>query len=110
METKITKLRVSSGQYETCTVTVVVKHKTWYGLLRRISQLEHEHGAHGDNFAGWIPARVALANENDEFGDNQIIGGQWCEPANGWLSVDRDDFGQMSYARLKQMLYKEGKC
>jgi hypothetical protein len=26
------------------------------------------------------------------------------------LSVDRDDFGQMSYARLKQMLYKEGKC
>lgn len=100
-----TKLRVSSGQYETCAITVTVNHKTWRGLCRRISQLEEEHAVDGDNWAGSIPAKVALADDNDEFGDNDIIGGQWCKPVNGWLVDECDDFDQMSYAELKKRLY-----
>jgi hypothetical protein len=60
-------------------------------LLRRVTQLEHEHAVFGDNWAGWISANVAVANDADEWGDNSIIGGQWCNPKNGYLQEDEVD-------------------
>ena len=100
-----TNLIVSSGQYETAAITVTINHKTWAGLCRRITQLENEHSVYGDNYAGWIKAKVALADDRDKWGDNQIIGGRWCDPYNGWLSVD-DVYGPaMSYGDLHKKLY-----
>jgi len=101
-----TKLVVSSGQYETAAIVVTVNHKTWRGLLRRIKQLENEHAVFGDNFAGWIKAQVALVSDLDRWADNKIIGGQWCEPNNGWL--DEEDYcGCMSYRELQTILFGE---
>ncbi len=83
-----TKLIVSSGQYETAAIIVTVNHKTQKGLLRRARQLSKKHAVYGDNWQGWINANVALASPNDKWGDNTIIGGRWCEPANGWMDLD----------------------
>lgn len=83
-----TTLIVSSGQYETSADTYVVNHTTERGLMRRARQLSREHSYYGDNWAGWINARVAIASDADEWGDNSIIGGRWCDPANGWLDLD----------------------
>jgi hypothetical protein len=82
-----TTLIVSSGQYETCASKVVVNHKTERGLLRRIKQLAREHATYWDNWNGWKNANVAIASEGDVWGKNEIIGGRWCEPANGWLEI-----------------------
>lgn len=82
---RVTKLVVSAGQYETCATTVKVRHTTQRGLLRRARQLSREHAVYGDNFAGWIPARIAIASDGDRWGRNSIIGGRWCEPVNDWL-------------------------
>lgn len=88
MERKTTELIVSSGQYETHAIIVKVKHTTKSGLIRRARQLSKEHETYGDNWAGWIRAKVAIADpENDRWGYNQIIGGRWCDPANGWLDL-----------------------
>ena len=87
-----TKLIVASGQYETCAAVVTVVHATERGLARRIAQLRREHSVYGDNWAGWIPARVAYATPGqDEWGRNEIIGGRWCEPARGWIEMERQD-------------------
>ena len=83
-----TTLIISSGQYETCATTYTVKHKTENGLMRRARQLSREHAIYGDNWTGWINAQVAIASENDRWGSNSIIGGQWCQPANDWLDLD----------------------
>jgi len=80
-----TTLIVSHGQYETSAVEVVVNHTTERGLMRRARQLSREYAVYGDNWTGWIPAQVAIASDTDEWGDNQIIGGQWCQPTNDWL-------------------------
>ena len=87
IDKKTTKLIVSSGQYETAATVITVRHRTERGLMRRAKQLSNEHAVYGDNWAGWVPARVAIASDDDVWGDNQIIGGQWCDPANGWLDV-----------------------
>lgn len=84
---KQTSLIVSYGQYETIARKVVVNHKTERGLLRRAVQLAKEFAVLGDNWAGWIPASVAIASDSDRWGENSIIGGRWCEPANGWLEL-----------------------
>jgi hypothetical protein len=100
-----TKLIVSSGQYETAAQTITVTHQTWAGLCRRITQLENEHAVYGDNHAGWLPANVALADKADEWGDNQIIGGRWGVPANGWLELESSSYGpSMTYRELRQRL------
>ena len=87
---------------------MVVRHKTWRGLCRRITQIRHEYAVYGDNFAGWLPAKVALASDQDEWGDNIIIGGQWCDPANGWI-VDDEEMSTgapyMTYQELYDILY-----
>jgi len=86
---KTTKLIVQSGQYEQAATVVTVRHNTERGLMRRARQLSREHAVYGDNWAGWINARVAIADPgNDVWGDNSIIGGRWCDPANGWLDLD----------------------
>ena len=106
-----TKLIVSSGQYESAATTKTVNHKTWSGLCRRITQLENEHGVYGDNWTGWIKATVALADDQDKWGNNSIIGGQWCEPYNGWLSENYDDLDYsefMSYEDLHKKIYGQG--
>ena len=82
-----TVLIVSSGQYETCATKITVNHKAERGLMRRARQLSKQHAVYGDNWAGWINARVAIASDNDRWGKNEIIGGRWCEPANGWLEI-----------------------
>jgi hypothetical protein len=82
-----TTLIVSAGQYETCAIKIVVRHTTEAGLMRRARQLSREHSVYGDNWRGWIPANVAIASKDDQWGRNQIIGGNWCEPANGWLDL-----------------------
>lgn len=87
MKKKSTKLVVSSGQYETTATVVTVRHSTERGLMRRARQLSREHAVYGDNWAGWIPADVAIASPDDKWGDNTIVGGQWCQPANGWLEL-----------------------
>ena len=86
-KTTATSLIVSSGQYETCATTIAVRHTTTKGLMRRAKQLSNAHAYYGDNWEGWIPARVAIADPRDEWGDNDIIGGQWCHPTNGWLEL-----------------------
>lgn len=79
----------------------------WGGLCRRITQLEREHAVYGDNFAGWLNARIALADPRDTWGNNQIIGGKWCEPYNGWLSENPEDGpGEMGYPELYKKLYE----
>lgn len=83
-----TTLIVSSGQYETCAIKVDVNHSTERGLMRRAKQLAKEHSVYGDNWAGEIMASVAIAHPEDKWGDNQIIGGQWCDPANGWIDFE----------------------
>ena len=45
-----TTLIVSAGQYEQAAITVVVKHKTERGLMRRARQLSRDHEVYGDNF------------------------------------------------------------
>jgi hypothetical protein len=70
-------------QRSTCTITVMVRHTTARGLMRRARQLSREYAIYADNWAGWLPARVAIASDNDELGCN----GQWCDPANGWLDL-----------------------
>lgn len=101
-----TKLIVSSGQYETAAIVKTVTHKTWSGFCRRITQLENEYSVFGDNFAGWIKARVALADKNDIWGDNNIIGGRWCQPYHGFLTENPDfaDGPYMTYPNLKRKL------
>jgi hypothetical protein len=85
---KTTKLIVSNGQYETAAIIVKVRHTTEHGLMWRARQLSREHAVYGDNWAGWINANVAIASPDDIWGDNQIIGGSWCKPANGWIDFD----------------------
>lgn len=80
-----TTLIVSSGQYEACAIKVIVNHKTENGLMRRARQLSKKHAVYGDNWAGWLRADIAITSDNDKWGNNQIIGGRWCIPANGWL-------------------------
>jgi hypothetical protein len=87
MAKQTTKLVVSSGQYETAASVVVVRHTTEAGLMRRARQLSQQHAVYGDNWAGWIPANVAIADPSDRWGANSIIGGRWCEPVNGWLEL-----------------------
>ncbi|WP_018525544.1 hypothetical protein [Alkalispirochaeta alkalica] len=82
------KLVVSAGQYEQAASIVTVTYTTERGLNRRIRQLRNEYAVFGDNFAGWIPARIAIASKNDSWGANSIIGGRWCDPANGWIDED----------------------
>ncbi len=84
--TKI-QLVVSSGQYETSAMLVTVSYLTPRGLLMRARQLSRKYAVYGDNWAGWINANVAIASPNDKWGKNQIIGGRWCEPANGWIDL-----------------------
>ena len=87
-----TNLIVSSGQYETCAITVTVTHTTAPGLRRRARQLSREHAVYGDNWAGWIDASIAIAHPDDVWTDNTIIGGQNCSPVNEWLDLsDRVD-------------------
>jgi len=102
-----TRLIVSSGQYEQAAITVTVNHKTWSGLCRRITQLEKKHAVYGDNWAGWIKARVALADaDKDRWWDNVVIGGRWCSPGNGWLTEhpDIEESMHMTYPELKATL------
>jgi hypothetical protein len=82
-----TVLVVSAGQYEQSAVKVTVRHATHAGLIRRARQLAREHAVHGDNWAGWLKARIAIASDNDVWGDNSFIGGRWCNPANGWMNI-----------------------
>lgn len=83
------KLIVSHGQYETCAWVITVRYTTERGLIRRARQLAKEYAVYGDNWAGWIDANIAIADpDNDEWGDNHIIGGRWCRPANGWLDLN----------------------
>ena len=89
-KTKTTTLIISSGQYETCAIKIDVKHSTDRGLMRRARQLAKEHAVYGDNYAGWINAGIVIASDRDKWGDNQIIGGQWCQPANDWLDLSND--------------------
>ena len=84
---KKTVLIVSCGQYETCAIKVPVFHKTEKGLLRRARQLSNKNAVYGDNFASWIKAKIAIADDADEWGPNQIIGGRWCKPKNEWLKL-----------------------
>jgi hypothetical protein len=103
-----TTLVVSSGQYETVAVTVTVNHKTFAGLCRRITQLEREYTMYGGNWAGWIPAKVALASDDDEWRDNSIAGGRRCRPANGWLTTERHSDGpHMTYEELRAKIGAE---
>lgn len=94
------KLIVSSGQYETAANVVRVRYTTIRGLARRIRQLARTGAVYGDNWAGWIHARVAVASKGDRWGRNPIIGGSWCEPANGWLDLgDRLEQDLVYYIR-----------
>jgi len=83
-----TKLIVSRGQYEQAAIIITVNHKTDAGLMRRAKQLSQENAVYGDNWAGWIPAQVAIASPDDRWGRNEIIGGRWCEPVNDWLDFE----------------------
>ena len=85
---KTIDLVVSSGQYEQCACVVTVKYTTDRGLKRRIKQLKDAHGLYGDNWVGWIRANIAIASKNDRWGDNSIIGGKYCIPANGWIEEE----------------------
>ena len=86
-KTQTTTLIISSGQYETAAIKIDVKHSTDRGLIRRARQLAKEHAVYGDNHAGWINADIAIASDRDKWGNNDIIGGRWCSPANDWLDL-----------------------
>ena len=88
LSTKKTNVVVSSGQYETAAEIIEIRHMTERGLFRRMRQLSAQHAVYGDNHAGWLAARVAIASPADVWGDNSIIGGQWCDPAAGWLDLN----------------------
>ena len=84
-----TKVIVQAGQYEQAAETVTIRHFTQRGWLRRCRQLARQHAVYGDNRAGWLRARVAIASPGqDVWTRNQIIGGSSCEPLNGWLDLD----------------------
>jgi hypothetical protein len=82
-----TKVRVQAGQYEQACQTITIRHNTDAGLLRRCRQLAREHAVHGDNWAGWLNASVAIADPADVWHKNSIIGGSSCEPINGWMDL-----------------------
>ena len=82
------KLVVQSGQYEQSAKVVEVTYTTLHGLRKRITQLRNEHAVYGDNWAGWIKARIAVADERDFYFDNEITGGSHCIPYNGWIGDD----------------------
>lgn len=84
-----TKLVVQSGQYEQSGMWVDVRGATRLGVLRRARQLSLTHAVHGDNFAGWLPARIAIAHPDDVWTRNIMIGGANCEPVNGWMDLGR---------------------
>ena len=42
----------------------------------------------GDNHVGWIPARVAVADDRDLWFDNNVLSGRHCVPYNGWIEPD----------------------
>ena len=93
-------LVVSSGQYETAAAKVLVNFTTLRGLLRRARQLSREHSVYGDNWAGWLAAKIAIADRRDRWGENQIIGGKFCEPFWGWLDLsDSRDFKRVLAAK-----------
>lgn len=79
---------VQSGQYEQNHTIVKVSYTTRSGLIRRLEQLSRQHAVYGDNWAGWINADIAIASDDDKTGPCNIIGGEWCEPANGWLDFN----------------------
>lgn len=85
---KSIKLVVQSGQYEQSSEVVIVNYTTIDGLNRRITQLRNEHAVYGDNWAGWLKASVAIADDRDLYFDNQITGGEHCIPYNGWIYQD----------------------
>ena len=91
MKKKEIKLVVQRGQYESQASVVTVKYTTERGLYRRIKQLKDEYAVYGDNWAGWIKASVAFADPRDKWYDNQFIGGQCCEPYNGWIDLDEGE-------------------
>ena len=82
-----TKIRVQSGQYEQACETIVINHTTERGLIRRCRQLAAQHAVYGDNWSGWLKARVAIADPADTWYRNQIIDGRACEPVNGWMDI-----------------------
>lgn len=86
--TKTITVIISTGQYQTCADEIDVTYTSRRGLLRRLRELSTENSVYGDNWAGWLPARIAVSSPEDEWGNNTIIGGQWCDPANGWLDLD----------------------
>ena len=81
-------LVVSAGQYESAAKKVAITATTYRGFCRRIDQLKKEYAVYGDNWAGWIAAKIAVASKADNWGDNSIIGGRWCVPALGWIEDD----------------------
>jgi hypothetical protein len=86
-----TKVIISSGQYETSAIILTIAYTTQRGLYRRLRQLSREYSVYGDNWAGWIKAKIAIASPGkDVWGDNEIIGGMWCDPANGWLDLNEE--------------------
>ena len=101
------RLIISSGQYETAAVVKTITATTPAGFCRRVRQLRREHATYGDNWAGWIPARIAIACQcSDIWQDNQITGGQSCQPARGWLVDDVTDFGQADLEETARKLFE----
>lgn len=99
------ELIVSCGQYEKASTQITINCTTFRGLHRRIKQLKTKYRVHGDNWTGWIPATVAIASSDDTWGDNNVIGEQWCEPALGWIG-DKRERGDMSYEELQEYWLK----
>ena len=81
-------LVISAGQYESAAKKLKITATTYGGFCRRIDQLKKEYAVYGDNWTGWIDADVAIASKDDEWGDNDIIGGMHCTPKNGWIAED----------------------
>jgi len=103
-------LIVSNGQYESAAEKITITATTFTGFFRRVDQIKKEHAVYGDNWAGWIDADVAVASNGDEWGSNQIIGGRWCHPANGWIVEDPSTSGEgrcCTYKEAWDMLQKE---
>ena len=96
MAKKQIELVVSSGQCETNAMYVTIVCTGWNGFRRRVRQLEKEYGVEGDSFAGFVRARVALADDRDVWGKCQIIGGRWCDPWRDWFDVESDRYPGMS--------------
>lgn len=86
---KTVKLVVSSGQHETSAIIKKITYTTEAGFIRRCRQLSRKYAVYGDNWRGWINANVAIASDGDLWGDNDIIGGQWCKPVNEWLDLTK---------------------